>query len=85
MSAATPPEPSDAALADLVGFGDHAASTELYEGHAEAVGNLAHRLTGSWTEADDLAPWLTELFDGLAAELRLVPHDLPALRVRRPS
>ena len=33
---------------------DQAAFTKLYEQHAEQVWNFAYRLTGSWTEADEL-------------------------------
>jgi RNA polymerase sigma-70 factor (ECF subfamily) len=51
---AAPPDASDTALSGSVRTGDHAAFTELYERHAEAVWNFAYRLTGSWSEADDL-------------------------------
>jgi RNA polymerase sigma-70 factor, ECF subfamily len=51
---AAPPDVSDTALSGSVRAGDHAAFTELYERHAEAVWNFAYRLTGSWSEADDL-------------------------------
>ncbi|WP_305787894.1 RNA polymerase sigma factor [Symbioplanes lichenis] len=46
--------PSDAALRDAILAGDRVAFTELYEQHGEKVWNYAYRLTGSWTEADEL-------------------------------
>jgi DNA-directed RNA polymerase specialized sigma24 family protein len=46
--------PSDAQLWDRIAQGDHAAFTELFERHAEAVWNYAYRLTASWSQAEDL-------------------------------
>ena len=46
--------PPDAELWELIAEGDHAAFTELFERHAEAVWNYAYRLTASWSQAEDL-------------------------------
>ncbi|WP_310376517.1 RNA polymerase sigma factor [Catenuloplanes atrovinosus] len=46
--------PAEAELRDAILAGDRAAFTELYEQHAEKVWNYAYRLTGSWSQADDL-------------------------------
>ena len=52
-----PPAESDADLWHAIA-GDgpeaHAAFTELFQRHAEAVWNYAYRLTASWAQADDL-------------------------------
>ncbi len=52
-----PPPGSDADLwRGIAGDGPdaHAAFTELFQRHAEAVWNYAYRLTASWAQADDL-------------------------------
>ncbi|GGP34170.1 DNA-directed RNA polymerase sigma-70 factor [Saccharothrix coeruleofusca] len=52
-----PPPESDADLWNRVaasGPEAHAAFTELFQRHAEAVWNYAYRLTASWSQADDL-------------------------------
>ncbi|GAB2959253.1 RNA polymerase sigma factor [Saccharothrix stipae] len=52
-----PPPESDAELWRAIaadGPGAHAAFTELFQRHAEAVWNYAYRLTASWAQADDL-------------------------------
>lgn len=52
-----PPPESDADLWNRVAAGGpeaHAAFTELFQRHAEAVWNYAYRLTASWSQADDL-------------------------------
>ncbi|WP_081915779.1 RNA polymerase sigma factor [Saccharothrix sp. NRRL B-16314] len=52
-----PPPDSDAGLwHTIAGDGPeaHAAFTELFQRHAEAVWNYAYRLTASWAQADDL-------------------------------
>ncbi|WP_329791826.1 sigma-70 family RNA polymerase sigma factor [Lentzea sp. DG1S-22] len=46
--------PPDAHLWERIAQGDHAAFTELFERHAEAVWNYAYRLTASWSQAEDL-------------------------------
>jgi len=46
--------PPDTRLWDQIAKGDHAAFTELFERHAEAVWNYAYRLTASWSQAEDL-------------------------------
>lgn len=46
--------PPDTRLWDRIAQGDHAAFTELFERHAEAVWNYAYRLTASWSQAEDL-------------------------------
>ncbi|SER06076.1 RNA polymerase sigma-70 factor, ECF subfamily [Lentzea xinjiangensis] len=46
--------PPDTLLWERIAKGDHAAFTELFERHAEAVWNYAYRLTASWTQAEDL-------------------------------
>ncbi|MFD9697907.1 RNA polymerase sigma factor [Lentzea sp. NPDC059081] len=46
--------PPDTRLWDQIAQGDHAAFTELFERHAEAVWNYAYRLTASWSQAEDL-------------------------------
>lgn len=46
--------PSDAELWQLIALGEHAAFTTLFERHAEAVWNYAHRLTASWQAAEDM-------------------------------
>jgi RNA polymerase sigma-70 factor, ECF subfamily len=45
---------TDAALWERAASGNKAAFGELFERHAQAVWNHAHRLTGSWTLAEDL-------------------------------
>ncbi|MBW4718716.1 RNA polymerase sigma factor [Saccharothrix obliqua] len=52
-----PPTGSDADLWRRIatdGPDAHAAFTELFQRHAEAVWNYAYRLTASWAQADDL-------------------------------
>ncbi|ONI84555.1 RNA polymerase subunit sigma-70 [Saccharothrix sp. ALI-22-I] len=52
-----PPPESDAELWRAIaadGPEAHAAFTELFQRHAEAVWNYAYRLTASWAQADDL-------------------------------
>ncbi|NUT46816.1 MAG: hypothetical protein HOV94_05770, partial [Saccharothrix sp.] len=52
-----PPRESDADLWRAIaadGPAAHAAFTELFQRHAEAVWNYAYRLTASWAQADDL-------------------------------
>jgi RNA polymerase sigma factor (sigma-70 family) len=44
----------DRELWDRAAGGDESAFSELFERHAEAVWNHAHRLTGSWSGAEDL-------------------------------
>ncbi len=46
--------PPDTRLWEQIAKGDHAAFTELFERHAEAVWNYAYRLTASWSQAEDL-------------------------------
>ncbi|MEV6235839.1 sigma-70 family RNA polymerase sigma factor [Lentzea sp. NPDC051838] len=46
--------PPDAHLWGQIAEGSHAAFTELFERHAEAVWNYAYRLTASWSQAEDL-------------------------------
>ncbi|NGY64986.1 sigma-70 family RNA polymerase sigma factor [Lentzea sp. NEAU-D13] len=46
--------PPDTQLWEQIAQGDHAAFTELFERHAEAVWNYAYRLTASWSQAEDL-------------------------------
>ncbi|SER76937.1 MULTISPECIES: RNA polymerase sigma factor [Lentzea] len=46
--------PPDTRLWEQIAQGDHAAFTELFERHAEAVWNYAYRLTASWSQAEDL-------------------------------
>ena len=46
--------PPDTCLWEQIAKGDHAAFTELFERHAEAVWNYAYRLTASWSQAEDL-------------------------------
>ncbi|GHH41750.1 RNA polymerase sigma factor [Lentzea cavernae] len=46
--------PPDTLLWERIAQGDHAAFTELFERHAEAVWNYAYRLTASWSQAEDL-------------------------------
>ncbi|WP_086664326.1 RNA polymerase sigma factor [Lentzea kentuckyensis] len=46
--------PPDSLLWEQIAKGDHAAFTELFERHAEAVWNYAYRLTASWSQAEDL-------------------------------
>jgi RNA polymerase sigma-70 factor (ECF subfamily) len=46
--------PPDTQLWEQIAKGDHAAFTELFERHAEAVWNYAYRLTASWSQAEDL-------------------------------
>jgi RNA polymerase sigma factor (sigma-70 family) len=46
--------PPDTRLWDRIAQGEHAAFTELFERHAEAVWNYAYRLTASWSQAEDL-------------------------------
>ncbi|KOV89914.1 RNA polymerase sigma factor [Nocardia sp. NRRL S-836] len=46
--------PPDPRLWEQIAQGDHAAFTELFERHAEAVWNYAYRLTASWSQAEDL-------------------------------
>lgn len=46
--------PPDSRLWEQIAQGDHAAFTELFERHAEAVWNYAYRLTASWSQAEDL-------------------------------
>ncbi|MFI6095208.1 RNA polymerase sigma factor [Lentzea sp. NPDC051213] len=46
--------PPDTLLWKRIADGDHAAFTELFERHAEAVWNYAYRLTASWSQAEDL-------------------------------
>ncbi|HEX7308705.1 sigma-70 family RNA polymerase sigma factor [Lentzea sp.] len=46
--------PPDTLLWEQIAQGDHAAFTELFERHAEAVWNYAYRLTASWSQAEDL-------------------------------
>ncbi|GGM90916.1 DNA-directed RNA polymerase sigma-70 factor [Lentzea pudingi] len=46
--------PPDTRLWEQIAEGDHAAFTELFERHAEAVWNYAYRLTASWSQAEDL-------------------------------
>jgi RNA polymerase sigma-70 factor (ECF subfamily) len=54
--ASPPPDtrPTDSELWELIAEGDHAAFTELFERHAEAVWNYAYQLTASWSQAEDL-------------------------------
>ncbi|RKT54594.1 RNA polymerase sigma factor [Saccharothrix australiensis] len=56
-SGSGPPEAADAELWLRIaddGPDAHAAFTELFQRHAEAVWNYAYRLTASWSQADDL-------------------------------
>ncbi|WP_434444516.1 RNA polymerase sigma factor [Lentzea sp. E54] len=46
--------PPDTRLWEQIAKGDHAAFTQLFERHAEAVWNYAYRLTASWSQAEDL-------------------------------
>ncbi|WP_019814377.1 RNA polymerase sigma factor [Saccharomonospora saliphila] len=50
-----PPPPSDSELWRRAARGDDAAFTDLFHRHAEAVWNHAYRLTGSWSEAEEVA------------------------------
>ncbi|GLZ28277.1 DNA-directed RNA polymerase sigma-70 factor [Lentzea sp. NBRC 105346] len=50
----TPTTQADADLWQLITEDDHAAFTELFERHAEAVWNYAYRLTASWATAEDM-------------------------------
>jgi RNA polymerase sigma-70 factor (ECF subfamily) len=45
---------TDPDLWDRAAGGDHAAFEELFQRHAEAVWNHAYRLTGAWSQAEDL-------------------------------
>lgn len=45
---------SDAELWRRAALGDHAAFTTIFERHASAVWNHAYRLTGSWSQAEDV-------------------------------
>lgn len=54
MVEAEPTDSSDAALWHRASAGDKSAFSELFERHAEAVWNHAYRLTGSWSQAEDL-------------------------------
>jgi RNA polymerase sigma-70 factor (ECF subfamily) len=56
VGAADPPaDEPDAELWRLAAKGDHAAFAALFERYAQAVWNHAYRLTGSWTQADDIS------------------------------
>jgi RNA polymerase sigma factor (sigma-70 family) len=48
------PPDTDPVLWDRAAQGDNAAFEELYQRHAEAVWNHAYRLTGTWSQAEDL-------------------------------
>jgi RNA polymerase sigma factor (sigma-70 family) len=63
--------PPDSRLWEQIAQGDHAAFTELFERHAEAVWNYAYRLTASWSQAEDLlsATFLTAWRKRGAAQL----------------
>lgn len=45
---------SDQALCSRVASGDQAAFSDLFQRHLGAIWNYTHRLTGSWSEAEDL-------------------------------
>lgn len=50
-----PPPDTDAELWRRAAAGDQQAFGELFERHAEALWNHGYRLTGSWSQAEDLA------------------------------
>lgn len=51
--ARSPSEP-DPQLCPLIAEGDQAAFEVLFQRHMKAIWNYTHRLTGSWSEAEDL-------------------------------
>ncbi|TDP97280.1 RNA polymerase sigma factor [Labedaea rhizosphaerae] len=48
------PSDPDPALCQGIAAGDQAAFEVLFQRHMKAIWNYAHRLTGSWSEAEDL-------------------------------
>ena len=66
-AAATDPE-----LWDRAAGGDHSAFEELFQRHAEAVWNHAYRLTGAWSQAEDLTSATFLLAWRKRREVRLV-------------
>lgn len=63
---------SDTRLWELIAADDHAAFTELYERHAQAVWNYAYRLTASWAAADDLLAQAFLMVWRRRADVRLI-------------